>query len=104
MGLSQEKLAEAIGITYQQLQRYEKGRGHLNTDRLQALSDVLNVPIAYMFEDKDSKKAAIGEADAMYITQEEREFVEILRKIKDEESKKSIKVIMKLAAGKKKRP
>ncbi|OHE58284.1 MAG: hypothetical protein A2Z47_04720 [Thermodesulfovibrio sp. RBG_19FT_COMBO_42_12] len=103
LGLSQEKLAEAIGITYQQLQRYEGGKGHLNTDRLQSLSDVLNVPIAYLFEDKDPKKATIGEADAMYITQEEREFVEILRKITDEESKKSLKVFMKLAEEKKKR-
>ncbi len=103
LGLSQEKLAEAIGITYQQLQRYENGRGRLNTDRLQALSEVLDVPLSYLFEDKGSGKSTIGEIDAMYLTQEEREFVEILRKIKDEESRKGLKVFMKLAAEKKKR-
>jgi len=103
LGLSQEKLAEAIGITYQQLQRYENGKGHLNTDRLQALSDALNVPIAYLFEDKTTDRVTIGESDAVYITQEEREFVESLRKINDEEYKKSLRVFMKLAAEKKKK-
>lgn len=103
LGLSQEKLAEAIGITYQQLQRYENGTGRLNTDRLQALSEVLHIPIAQLFQEKETKRVAIGEADAMYITQEEREFVEILRKIKDEGYKQSLKIIMKDAAEKKKR-
>ena len=45
LGWTQEKLAEAIGVTYQQLQRYEGGKGHLNTDRLQALSNALDIPI-----------------------------------------------------------
>ncbi len=103
LGLSQEKLAEAIGITYQQLQRYENGKGHLNTDRLQALSDALHIPIAYLFEDKETKRVTIGEADAVYLTQEERDFVEFLRKINDEECKKSLKVFMKLAVEKKKK-
>ncbi len=67
------------------------------------MSDALHVPIAYLFEDKDTKRVMIGEADAMYITQEEREFVEMLRKINDEEYKKSLKIIMKVTAEKKKR-
>ena len=69
----------------------------------QALSDALNVPIGYIFEDKTTDRVTIGESDAVYITKEEREFVESLRKINDEEYKKSLKVFMKLAAEKKKK-
>jgi transcriptional regulator with XRE-family HTH domain len=103
LGLSQERLAEAIGITYQQLQRYEGGKGHLNTDRLQALTGALDVPIAYLFEETSEERIKVRESDR-YISQEEREFVEYLREIDNEEYRKSIKVFLQLAAGKKKKP
>lgn len=103
LGLSQERLAEAIGITYQQLQRYEGGKGHLNTDRLQALTGALDVPISYLFEETSEERIKVMESDR-YISQEEREFVEYLREIDNEEYRKSIKVFLQLAAGKKKKP
>lgn len=103
LGLSQERLAEAIGITYQQLQRYEGGKGHLNTDRLQALTGALDVPISYLFEETSEERIKVRESDR-YISQEEREFVEYLREIDNEEYRKSIKVFLQLAAGKKKKP
>lgn len=103
LGLSQERLAETIGITYQQLQRYEGGKGHLNTDRLQALTGALDVPISYLFEETSEERIKVRESDR-YISQEEREFVEYLREIDNEEYRKSIKVFLQLAAGKKKKP
>lgn len=103
LGLSQERLAEAIGITYQQLQRYEGGKGHLNTDRLQALTGALDVPMSYLFEETSEERIKVRESDR-YISQEEREFVESLREIDNEEYRKSIKVFLQLAAGKKKKP
>ncbi len=103
LGLSQERLAEAIGITYQQLQRYEGGKGHLNTDRLQALTGALDVPMSYLFEETSEERIKVRESDR-YISQEEREFVEYLREIDNEEYRKSIKVFLQLAAGKKKKP
>ena len=102
LGLSQERLAEAIGITYQQLQRYEGGKGHLNTDRLQALTGALNITISYLFEETSEERIKVRESDR-YISQEEREFVEYLREIDNEEYRKSIKVFLQLAAGKKKK-
>lgn len=102
LGFSQERLAEAIGITYQQLQRYEGGKGHLNTDRLQALTGALDVPISYLFEETSEERIKVRESDR-YISQEEREFVEYLREIDNEEYRKSIKVFLQLAAGKKKK-
>ncbi|MEK6561128.1 MAG: helix-turn-helix transcriptional regulator [Nitrospirota bacterium] len=103
LGLSQERLAEAIGITYQQLQRYEGGKGHLNTDRLQALTGALDIPMSYLFEETSEERIKVRESD-WYISQEEREFVEYLREIDNEEYRKSIKVFLQLAAGKKKKP
>ena len=103
LGLSQERLAEAIGITYQQLQRYEGGKGHLNTDRLQALTGALDIPMSYLFEETSEERIKVRESDR-YISQEEREFVEYLREIDNEEYRKSIKVFLQLAAGKKKKP
>jgi transcriptional regulator with XRE-family HTH domain len=51
LGLSQEKLAEAIGLTFQQVQKYERGANRVGSSRLFDLSRVLDVPIAYFFDD-----------------------------------------------------
>ena len=50
LGLSQEKLAEAIGITFQQIQKYERGANRVSASRLYDLSQVLAVPIDYFFD------------------------------------------------------
>ncbi len=50
IGITQENLAEAAGITFQQVQKYEKGRNRLSASRLFQFARVLNVPIAYFFE------------------------------------------------------
>ena len=51
LGLSQEKLGEAVGITFQQLQKYERGSNRISASRLFNLSQVLDVPVSYFFED-----------------------------------------------------
>lgn len=50
LGLSQEKLGEAIGLTFQQVQKYEKGTNRIGASRLQQISKTLNVPPAFFFE------------------------------------------------------
>ncbi|MBO0903685.1 helix-turn-helix domain-containing protein [Jiella sonneratiae] len=57
LGMSQEKLGEALGITFQQVQKYEKGSNRIGASRLQHISDVLNVPVAYFFEDAPGSAA-----------------------------------------------
>lgn len=52
-GLSQEKLAEALGVTYQQVQRYENGTNLLSTDKLQIVAKVLEVPVSYFFKEPE---------------------------------------------------
>ena len=51
LGMSQEKLGEALGITFQQIQKYEKGTNRVGASRLQAISGILNVPVSFFFED-----------------------------------------------------
>jgi transcriptional regulator with XRE-family HTH domain len=50
LGLSQTDLANAAGITFQQIQKYEKGANRVGASRLQQFSDALGVPPSYFFE------------------------------------------------------
>ena len=50
LGLSQTELADAAGITFQQIQKYEKGANRVGASRLQQFSDALGVPPSYFFE------------------------------------------------------
>ena len=51
LGLTQTKVAQAINVTFQQIQKYEKGTNGVNSIRLLQLSNYLKVPINYFFED-----------------------------------------------------
>ena len=50
LGMSQEKLGEALGITFQQIQKYEKGQNRIGASRLFQLAHALSAPIGYFFE------------------------------------------------------
>lgn len=51
LGMSQEKLGEAIGLTFQQVQKYERGMNRISASKLWRLSNVLDVPVSYFFDD-----------------------------------------------------
>jgi transcriptional regulator with XRE-family HTH domain len=51
LGMSQEKLGDAVGLTFQQIQKYERGANRIGCSRLYEFSKVLDVPVAYFFED-----------------------------------------------------
>src|SRR5271169_485551 len=50
LGMSQEKLAEAIGLTFQQVQKYERGANRVGSSRLFEIARVLDVPVSYFYE------------------------------------------------------
>ncbi len=58
LGMSQTTLGDAIGLTFQQMQKYERGTNRISSSRLYDLSRVLDVPIAYFFDDMSSEVAA----------------------------------------------
>jgi len=71
LGLTQTKVAQAIHVTFQQIQKYEKGTNGISSLRIMQLSSFLKVPLVYFFEDypayADSKKENIGvEEDLNY--------------------------------------
>jgi len=60
-GMSQEKLGERLGITFQQIQKYEKGTNRIGASRLQAIARVLSVPVSFFFEDAPGNAPVGGE-------------------------------------------
>jgi transcriptional regulator with XRE-family HTH domain len=50
LGMSQEKLGEALGLTFQQIQKYEKGTNRVGASRLQQISEILQVPVSFLFD------------------------------------------------------
>ena len=62
LGLTQTKVAQAINVTFQQIQKYEKGTNGVSSNRLMQLSQFLKVPIIYFFEDyKEFKDVSSSE-------------------------------------------
>src|SRR6266511_84852 len=50
LSMSQEKLGEALGLTFQQVQKYEKGTNRVGASRLQQISEILQVPVSFLFD------------------------------------------------------
>ncbi|MBB2905288.1 transcriptional regulator with XRE-family HTH domain [Rhizobium sp. RAS22] len=51
LGMSQERLGDSLGISFQQIQKYERGSNRVGASRLQNIADILNVPVSFFFED-----------------------------------------------------
>lgn len=65
LGMSQQKLGEAIGLTFQQVQKYERGANRVGSSRMFELARVLDVPISYFFEEMGSDTAQRGRQHAL---------------------------------------
>ncbi len=65
MGLSQESVARAVGITFQQVQKYEKGTNAMNAGRLYEFANFMNVPVAYFFDGfgQSSNQSGLSESE-----------------------------------------
>jgi transcriptional regulator with XRE-family HTH domain len=70
LGLTQTKVAQAINVTFQQIQKYEKGTNGVSSNRLMQLSQFLKVPIIYFYEDfkefKDIEPNELSNEDLNY--------------------------------------
>lgn len=81
LGLSQEKLAALLGLTFQQVQKYEKGMNRVGASRLWDISKVLETPINFFYEDMDKEVAnqsprtfSISNAEDLILAEEEADF------------------------------
>jgi transcriptional regulator with XRE-family HTH domain len=64
LGMSQEKLGDALGLTFQQVQKYEKGTNRIGASRLQQISHILQVPVSFFFEGAPTAHTS-GKSDGM---------------------------------------
>lgn len=115
LGLSQEKLGEAIGLTFQQVQKYERGTNRIGCSRLFDLSRVLDVDISYFFDEmprdvanssparrqggwSDRDQAAFEHQHDPMVKRETLELVRAYFKIEDESIRKRLFEITKALA------
>ncbi len=64
LGMSQEKLGNSLNLTFQQVQKYEKGTNRIGASRLQQISHILQVPVAFFFEGAPSV-SGVGRMEGM---------------------------------------
>lgn len=109
LGLSQEKLGEAVGLTFQQIQKYEKGLNRISSGKLFQFSNILDVPVQYFFDalegmNQNTNRGLADNDQEEFIgndVMQSRETVELVRTyyaIKDPELRKDAVRFMKSIA------
>ncbi len=71
LDMSQEQLAAGLGVSFQQVQKYEKGHNRIGAGRLQQLAEILQVPVSFFFEDfptSGSRHAALPSYMSDFLT------------------------------------
>ncbi|MDA8388444.1 MAG: helix-turn-helix domain-containing protein [Nitrospiraceae bacterium] len=86
-GMSQMLLAEKIGVSYQQVQKYEKGINKLTLSRLKQISSALGMPIGLFLDEKDSFGVG-GEKTAAGISEDEAKLIVLYRRIHSKKLKR----------------
>ena len=116
LGMSQEKLGEAVGLTFQQIQKYERGTNRICASRLHQFAQVLDVPVAFFFDDMPIEIAKTNQVlgrpvvglaeDQEPFDQEQlvkRETLELVRayyRVSDPNIRKRLFELVKAVAGK----
>jgi transcriptional regulator with XRE-family HTH domain len=100
LGLSQERLGESLGITFQQVQKYERGTNRIGASRLLDIARILDVPIGFFYDDTDPVRAPAlmgffapaQEADARdpFQATETIELVTAYFRVRDEKTRNSL--------------
>ena len=92
--MSQMALAEKIGISYQQLQKYEKGINNISVYRLEQIAEALKIPISSFLETEEPEKIAedIGEYG---LSKEEKTLLDLFRRIDNKDIKRGLLLELK---------
>ena len=106
IGMSQEKLGERLGLTFQQVQKYEKGPNRIGASRLSQISDILTVPVSYFFEGAPTQQQGGGfsEASSTYVvdflsTTEGLQLNKAFTRIADPKVRRKVVELVKALAG-----
>ena len=104
LGLSQTQLGQELGVTFQQVQKYERGTNRIGSSRLFRMSTTLDVPVAYFFEGAETKMpgyASVNETmgDAVYEREETQELVDAYYRIADPRIRKKVLGLARLLSS-----
>jgi len=102
MGMSQSKLGNALGITFQQVQKNERGANRIGSSRLYRLSQILDVPVSFFFDDMPEDitgKIPSSDPLAKFVKRSTLEFMKDFVKLKDYQQK-AVHSIVKVIGAK----
>ncbi|WP_028796194.1 helix-turn-helix domain-containing protein [Thalassobaculum salexigens] len=106
LGMSQERLGEALGLTFQQVQKYERGANRVGASRLFELAKALGVPVSYFFDDMPGEDGVEPSVPAAGPMEEDpmrrRETIELVRayyRITDDTARRRLYELMRSIAG-----
>jgi transcriptional regulator with XRE-family HTH domain len=106
LGMSQEKLGEALGVTFQQIQKYEKGANRIGASRLQLAAKILGVPVNFFFEGDAPEGAHPGFADEASpflhdtaASAEARQLIAAFQRIREPELRRRVLDLVEAMAG-----
>lgn len=87
--MSQMNLADRVGVSYQQIQKYEKGISKISIERLEQISGALGIPINLFFK---PEKETVSEISEIYgkMTDDEQLLLQLFRKLKNKKSKDAV--------------
>jgi transcriptional regulator with XRE-family HTH domain len=97
MGVSQEAFAEVLGVTFQQVQRYEKGTNKLNVENIQVVAHALGVPVSAFLPDEGG---SFPDKSYLSLSTDEMRLVRLYRQIPDSQTRNLAVQFVKLAAKK----
>ncbi len=104
LGLSQTQLGKELGVTFQQVQKYERGTNRIGSSRLFRMSTTLDVPVAYFFEGAETKLPGYSESvealtEETFEKQETQELVEAYYRIADPRIRKKVLGLARLLSS-----
>ena len=103
VGMSQEKLGEALGITFQQVQKYEKGTNRIGASRLHHIASILGVDVEFFFQGVPAAPGSEGStrvslADFLALPESDR-LVQTFSRLPEDARRKVVDLVELLASG-----
>lgn len=98
LGISQERLAELLNVSYQQVQRYENGSNKLNVENIQTIANLLQIPVTAFFA--PGLAASVSEPEQDYAPQDEKHLLKHFRSITERRNRSVVVNVARMAAGK----
>jgi|SRR5688572_28113376 transcriptional regulator with XRE-family HTH domain len=96
LGMSQERLAELLGITFQQVQKYEKGANRISASRLVQIAKALDIEVAYFFDGLSEAEASV---ESLLSTKDIVHLAQAFRQVKNQEVRRAILELVRVSAG-----